>query len=59
MNVKKIISLVSAICLLVIGIVIIIAAFTEAELPKPLWILFVVCNLVNAIMTIANYKKKD
>ena len=54
---KKIISLVSSICLLVIGITIIIAAFTGAELPKPLWILFVVCNLVNAIMIIANYKK--
>ena len=46
-NMKKIISLVSAICVLLIGIAMIIVAFTGAELPKPLWLLFAVCNLVN------------
>ena len=59
MNCKKIISLISAVCVLVIGIAIMIAAITNTELPKPLWILFAACNLVNAIMIITNIKKKD
>ena len=59
MSVKKIVSLISAICVLLIGIAIIIVAFTEAELPKPLWLLFAVCNLVNSILIISNFKKKD
>ena len=58
-NMKKIISLVSAICVFLIGIAMIIVAFTGAELPKPLWLLFAVCNLVNAFLIITNYKKKD
>ncbi len=55
---KKIISLVSAICGFLIGIAMIIVAFTGAELPKPLLLLFAVCNLVNAVLIISNYKKK-
>ena len=58
-NMKKIISLVSAICVFLIGIAMIIVAFTGAELPKPLWLLFAVCNLVNTFLIIINYKKKD
>ena len=59
MKAKKIVSLISAICVLLIGIAIIIVAIIDVELPKPLWLLFAVCNLVNAILIIANYKKKD
>ncbi len=57
MNTKKIVSLISAICVLLIGIAIIAAAIMDMELPKPLWLLFAVCNLVNAIIIIANFKK--
>ena len=59
MSVKKIVLLISAICVLLIGIAIIIVAFTGAELPKPLWLLFAVCNFVNSFLIISNFKKKD
>ena len=59
MKAKKIISLISAICLLLIGIAIIIVDIIDVEVPKPLWLLFTVCNLINLILFIANYKKKD
>ena len=57
MNTKKIVSLISAICALLVGIAIIAAAVLDAELPKPLWLLFAVCNLVNAIIIIVNFRK--
>jgi hypothetical protein len=59
MSVKKIVWLVSAICVLLIGLAMIIVAITGAGLPKPLWLLFAVCNLVNSILIISNFKKKD
>lgn len=59
MNLKKIVSLISAICVFLIGIAIIVVAVMDKELPKPLWLLFAVCNLVNAISIILNFKKKD
>ncbi len=34
-----------------------LVAFTGAELPKLLWLLFAVCNFVNAFLIITNYKK--
>lgn len=59
MKVQKIVSLISAICVLLIGITILIVSVMDVELPIPLWIIFSVCNIINAIMIISNYKKKD
>ncbi len=58
MSLKKIVSLITAICVLLIGIAIIVAAIMNAEIPKPLWLLFAVCNLVNAIMILTGFRKK-
>lgn len=59
MGVKKIVALVSAIGVLLVGIAIIIVAITGAELPIWLWLLFAVCSLVNSILIISNFKKKE
>ncbi len=58
MSLKKIVSLITAICVLLIGLAIIVAAIMNAEIPKPLWLLFAVCNLVNAIMILTGFRKK-
>ena len=58
MSMKKIVSLITAICVLLIGLAIIVAAIMNAEIPKPLWLLFAVCNLVNAIMILTGFRKK-
>ena len=59
MKAKKIVSLISAISVLVIGIAIIILAIIDVKLPMPLWAVFVVCDLINAVMLITNFKQKD
>ncbi|MBQ4485890.1 MAG: hypothetical protein II936_02655, partial [Oscillospiraceae bacterium] len=59
MKAKKIVSLISAISVLVIGIAIIILAVIDVKLPMPLWTVFGVCDLINAVMLITNFKQKD
>lgn len=59
MKAKKIVSLISAISVLVIGIAIIILAVIDVKLPMPLWTVFGVCGLINAVMLITNFKQKD
>ena len=59
MSGKKIISLISGICGLIIGIVMIIAAIMDAVVPKPLWIAFSAACLTNAVMILTNTKNKN
>ena len=44
---------------MVIGIAIIILAVIDVKLPTPLWTVFGVCDLINAVMLITNFKQKD
>lgn len=58
MNKIKITGLISGICGLLISIAMIICGFADVALPKPVWVVFAVVCLINAVLIIVNFKKK-
>ncbi len=53
---KKVISLISGIIGILCGTAIIILAIIDVETPKILWLVFALCNFINAIL-ILHYNK--
>ncbi len=58
MNKFKIVGLISGIIGLLISVAMIICGFAEIALPKPVWVVFAVVCLINAVLIIVNAKKK-
>lgn len=58
MNRKKTISLILGIFGLIIGIVMIIAEVMDLVVPKPLYLLFALVSMTNAIVILMNFKNK-
>ena len=59
MNKFKLIGLISGMIGLLTGVAMIICGFADIPLPKPVWILFAVDCLLNAVLIIVNAKKKS
>lgn len=47
---KKVISLINGIVGILCGIAIIILAIVDIETPKLLWLVFALCNFINAVL---------
>lgn len=55
----KKISLVLGICVIVLGLIMIITAFTGPELPRALTYVFLALAIINGVLISINAKKKD
>ncbi len=58
MNCKKLYSLIFRLCGIITGIIIIVVSIMDRDIPKPLWVLFLISCLINSVLIIMNTKKK-
>lgn len=57
-SISTVCALISSVCALVIGVIMIVTAVMDKALPKPLYIMFSVLCLANAVVIWMGVKKK-
>ena len=57
MKLSKIIGIISCIIGILLGIALLVVAIMDIDVPKPVWAVFAVVCLIDAVINIINYKK--
>jgi len=56
---KKNIGIISGIIGIVIGLAIVICSLADVDLPKPVWLIFAIACMLNAVLITLNYRRKE